>query len=258
MSNDMGYAALTPVAYKDPVTVGWGQQVLDNITAVANLLMDYQKGCRLSYVSTGTIEVGTGCLMINGHPRRNTTTSTVTFGLSGGAGYTEASSTSYYVWAFASGSTSIFQIGLNQTASNHTGQANARLLGKLYNGTGCAIEQLYDYQYGVVFGNWVNKTTDYGAQQAATDGFFLGIITCTNVADQGDIALYTDSAADPATIRGVAGGFNQAFMSGNYGGYRQSACISVKKGDYFKAVLNTAGGAPTVAFYWIPAGGSIM
>jgi hypothetical protein len=87
----------------------------------------------------------------------------------------------------------------------------------------------------VGFGDWVDKSSSYGAQQATTDGF---LIVSTGTGAQA--MLYTDSNTDPTTIRGridVATTF--------------SSCMSpVKKGDYWKVVVVSG----TVSVYWIPLG----
>jgi hypothetical protein len=55
----------------------------------------------------------------------------------------ETSSTGYYIWAIASGSTSTFECGINQTASNMTGNANSRMIGWFWNGTANTIEGVW-------------------------------------------------------------------------------------------------------------------
>ena len=82
-------------------------------------------------------------------------------------------------------------------------------------------------------GAWVDKSSSYGAQQAATDGFICAI--GSNIA----LAGYTDANANPTTIRA-----NMSFDN-----TQSSIMFSVKKNDYWKVVSN---GSPTV--YWIPLG----
>ena len=80
------------------------------------------------------------------------------------------------------------------------------------------------------FGAWVNKSASYAAQQASTDGFVICVAPAENTA-----FLYTDSGANPTTIRG------QCAVS-------QSMMTPVKSGEYWKVTVD--GGSPTV--YWIP------
>ena len=140
MSNDLGYAGLGSVTYKQPVTVSWAQQAQDNITALTTLFSNYKQGVKLSPKDAATILVSTGSIMINNKLRQNTSNIAVTWSMTGGNTIAETSSTGYYIWAIASGSTSTFECGINQTATNMTGNANARLLGWFWNNTANAVE----------------------------------------------------------------------------------------------------------------------
>ena len=140
MANDLGYTTLATVIYKDPVTVSRAQGLQDNITALASLLTNFKQGVTISYVNSNTLQVETGCIMINNKLRRNTTTSTVNWASTGGNGIAETSSTGYYIWAYASGTTSTFELAINQTSVSMTGNANARLIGWFWNDTGNNIE----------------------------------------------------------------------------------------------------------------------
>ena len=89
----------------------------------------------------------------------------------------------------------------------------------------------------VGFGSWVDKSSSYGAQQAATDGFIVAINPYL-----ADITLYSDANANPTTIRSkFAGNGTQGFVS---------VFSPIKKGDYWKITVSS--GTPTV--YWIPLG----
>lgn len=82
-------------------------------------------------------------------------------------------------------------------------------------------------------GAWVDKSSSYGAQQAATDGF---VVIHNQWGYQG--IFYTDANANPTTERARDGTNAECIM------------CPVKKGDYWKFTTN--GGTPTV--YWIPLG----
>jgi hypothetical protein len=93
----------------------------------------------------------------------------------------------------------------------------------------------------VCFGDIANKTSSYGAQQAATDG----IITANTgeSASTQRINGFTDSAEDPTTQVAccrTTGANNVAFIS-----------FPVKRGDYWKVTL-TDGSIGAV--YWTPIG----
>jgi len=233
MANDLGYAALANRAYKDPTTVGWAQQLQDNITALVALLSDYRKGCRISYVDANTISIDTGAMVVAGKLRRNTATATVTWSDTGGNTIAETSSTSYCIWAVASGASSTMTFAINQTAASMTGNANSRFIGQWYNGTGNAIEQLWDTEYGKVFGLWQIRT-DSTVYQADTDGMVVAYQEGGNT-----ITGYTDSA-DASTVRQKCASFGTSLV------------FPVRKGDYWKVV----GVADTI--WWVPIGGSKM
>lgn len=90
-----------------------------------------------------------------------------------------------------------------------------------------------------IFGAWVDKSSNYGAQQATTDG-----IVCFSCYNATQITAYSDIAADPTTIRLVT-------MAG-YSLYA-GASIPVKKGNYWKIVF--AGSPSSIVVWWIPLGG---
>lgn len=98
-----------------------------------------------------------------------------------------------------------------------------------------------------LLGAWVDKSGSYGAQQAATDGFVVGWFEA-NANGPAYYAAYTDSNADPTTIRQKGG----VESSGDTGSDINAFTIPVKKGDYWKIVLT--GGSATATVYWIPLG----
>ena len=84
-------------------------------------------------------------------------------------------------------------------------------------------------------GAWVDKSSSYGAQQAATDGFVVVWLVSSLASG------FTDGNADPTTKRCAAEATN-----GN------SFTMPVKKNDYWKVVLDSG---LTITVYWIPLGG---
>jgi len=85
------------------------------------------------------------------------------------------------------------------------------------------------------FGAWVNKSSSYGAQQAATDGFVS--VRC----DQAIITGYTDGNADPTTVILQVGANDDS---------RNGFIMPVRKNDYWKITVSQ--NTPTV--YWLPLG----
>ena len=87
-------------------------------------------------------------------------------------------------------------------------------------------------------GSWVDKSSSYAAQQATTDGFI--IVSSTSSDDASTMTFYTDSDADPSTVRGVANAGTSTYLG--------TIMCPVKKDDYWKLVVVSA----TVKVYWIP------
>ena len=90
-----------------------------------------------------------------------------------------------------------------------------------------------------VLGAWVDKSSSYGAQQAATDGFVLARGTIPNGAYIGG---YSDANSNPTTSR--------TYFVGNPSQFVVSITMPVKKGDYWK--ITTDGNVDFC--YWIPLG----
>jgi hypothetical protein len=102
-----------------------------------------KNGVNAHYLTTSTTTIDTGSIMINNKLRKNTANITLTWAMTGGNGITETSSTGYYIWAVASGSTSTFECAINQTSTNMTGNANSRLIGWFWNDTANSIEGVW-------------------------------------------------------------------------------------------------------------------
>jgi hypothetical protein len=94
----------------------------------------------------------------------------------------------------------------------------------------------------ILFGSWVDKTSSYGAQQAATDGFVVA--SGVSISSNG-IYGYTDSNSNPTTLRNQS---TIAAASNFYGSFT----MPVKKSDYWKVLVDP--GVTSLAVYWIPLG----
>lgn len=93
-----------------------------------------------------------------------------------------------------------------------------------------------------LLGAWADKSSDYGAQEAATDG--LVIIYNEGGGDRQHYG-FSDANSDPTTVRA-------AFSTYPDGGTNQTAMFPVRKGDYWKVTIT--GGTGTLKVYWIPLG----
>jgi hypothetical protein len=86
-------------------------------------------------------------------------------------------------------------------------------------------------------GAWVDKSSNYGNQQATTDGFVVGYFRASGTAD---ITGYTDSNNPTTTTRQA-----QTFTTGQYG----NLMFPVKKNDYWKVTVSST---DINTVYWIP------
>ncbi|MFH1775945.1 MAG: hypothetical protein ABH952_00050, partial [Candidatus Omnitrophota bacterium] len=93
-----------------------------------------------------------------------------------------------------------------------------------------------------ILGNWVDKSTNYGAQQAATDGF----VCVFGYGTIFDFSGYTDSNANPVTKRAQIENYTPGESN-----HTHSFMMPVRKNDYWKVVVDS--GAITKV-YWISLG----
>lgn len=101
---------------------------------------------------------------------------------------------------------------------------------------------------GSLFGAWVDKSSSYGAQQAATDGFVKAFVESANVGEAVTADGYTDANADPVSKKDRTKIQNSVMkVTGNLGFF-------VKKGDYWKIVITQDTTPPVVVVWWIPLG----
>lgn len=101
----------------------------------------------------------------------------------------------------------------------------------------------------IKFGDLVDKSSDYGAQKAATDGFVcVKVVASLGTDTQEWVDGYTDSLSNPTTSYWGAG----VGRVSTYQGYikQNSFTMPVKKGNYWKVVISN--GSPTITVAWIP------
>jgi hypothetical protein len=96
-----------------------------------------------------------------------------------------------------------------------------------------------------ILGAWVDKTSSYGAQQAATDGFVVVYKQYMTNLGNDAIAVYTDSNANPTILRAAISSVGGTTSN------TDSVMVPVRKSDYWKVVCT--GTTPTTV-YWIPLG----
>ena len=103
------------------------------------------------------------------------------------------------------------------------------------------------------FGAWANKgTSAIGATKATADGFLIATIVTGGATSTGYVAGFTDSSNPPTTLRALASCTQAAGVDW---AQNNSFNMPVKKDDYYLTTINTVNGtAPSVQFYWLPAG----
>lgn len=104
-----------------------------------------------------------------------------------------------------------------------------------------------------VLGAWEDKSANYGAQQAATDGFVCAGFSNVAQSCVAQLLGYTDALSNPVTLRGTAEA--SSWENSEVTKYT-SFMMPVKKGDYWKVVLSVGYGSDTTTkfFFWIPLG----
>ncbi|KKL07150.1 hypothetical protein LCGC14_2588900 [marine sediment metagenome] len=171
----------------------------------------------------------------------------------------EASSTTYYVYAIGDADATTFTCKMSTSSTSPTGLTCFRLLGEFRNGTDGHIDQNSVLSYATdhmaapqaQFGAWAtaHEGTAYAvdtAYQAATDGFVI-IWTGSTGAGGKRVRAYTDSSNPPTTQQG------DIFVASGSNGVGGQICMPVKKGDYWK-YTSTMGTPPTggSGVSWMP------
>lgn len=222
----------------------WPAASQANNKSLDRLLANYREGMTLSYSSATTVAVSAGevvCSNSDGSVRKmrqNTSATNVTFSdIDTGS---EASSTTYYIYANcdADATTATFKISASSTAP--TGVTYYKRLGSFYNDSSSNIQYVYNDNNSSVLGSWSLKS-DGVNYLALTDGFVTAF--GNDIAGYQVIACYTDSSSTPTTKRVHAG----ETTTGNWTGLT----CPVKKGDYWRVDFSSFS-YKTV--YWIPQG----
>lgn len=130
--------------------------------------------------------------------------------------------------------------GANSTITSITGLTTPLAVGQ--GGTGVTTTAAAWAAIGGL-GAWSDKSSSYGAQQAATDGFVVGYVNTNGQA--GSFIGYTDANSNPTTARQY---IDPAAVGGSL---YYPFCMPVRKSDYWKFVLT---GAWTVTVFWVPLG----
>jgi hypothetical protein len=196
-------------------------------------------GCKLAFSTSAQITVGIGsvvCSNSTGTVRRtrsNTSSTTVTWAdIDTGS---EASSTTYYVFAVADATAETFTIKISASSSAPTGVTYYKKLGSFYNDASSNIVYVTDDMHIAGFGVWETKANDT-AYLAATDGFVCAYDTGGG-SGHGTIYGYSDSSNPPTTLRTYG-------ASSVTGWVNPGITMPVRRGDYWKV-----SGAGVV--YWI-------
>ncbi|MFA5095929.1 MAG: hypothetical protein WC478_01155 [Candidatus Omnitrophota bacterium] len=222
---------------------------LANTDSYRNLLISYKRGCDLAYKSAGDIYVRAGEIAIpdasgNLRFRRNTSDLTVDWDdIDTGS---EAASTTYYVYAIADAAGSTFTVKISTSSSAPSGATFYRKLGSFYNDSSSNINQrdiIANIDISSKFGDWVDKSSSYGAQQATTDG---EVHAYAFLANGNYLRILTDAANPPTIVRQE--GYTDSGIQ-----FTASLKCSVKKGDYWM-VTNNGVASGSVVVYWMPKG----
>jgi hypothetical protein len=88
--------------------------------------------------------------------------------------------------------------------------------------------------------------------QAATDGFFIGVINQGPATSAIGMYGWCDAANPPTTLMGACGTSGGYWGPGYLGVPCASFCIPVKSGYYYKATLVVTNGSATYTYWWVP------
>ncbi len=158
-------------------TGGGAQSYSDSVT---NLLRNYREGCQVKYKSAADIYVTAGEIMItdasgNRRLRRNTSDLTVNWtNIDTG---TEATSTTYYLYAIADAAATTFTVLISANATTPTGATFYKQIGAFYNNAAGDIINITD-----AFSNASVQVTGSNAQTSpgtytTLDGMTMTFIT---------------------------------------------------------------------------------
>ena len=216
----------------------------ENLDRLELVLREYAKGITLSYSSGGTIVASTGGVVCSDAAgttkkfRGNTSTTNITFAdIDTGA---EAGSTTYYVYANcdAVATTATFKISLSSTTP--TGLTSYKRIGSFYNDSSSNITTIDNDAVSGEFNTLSSKSVG-STYQATTQGFACGQIVTAGSGTSGYITGYTDNASTPTTVLGYASAIENS--QADHSTTRNSFCMPVKAGDYYRIIQTTWAGA---------------
>lgn len=235
----------------------WPTAVNAQWSIVDTLVSNYRRGYTLSYSSGSTLVASSGEIVVSnsgGTVRlflADTSSTNITFAnIDTGA---EASATTYYVYCGANSATAsacTFYLSTSSTAPS--GITYYARLGSIYNDASSNITRINNDNVTNEIGEKESKT-DGVTYQAATDGYFVGLIDAGgSTGSYGDIIGYTDNSSSPTTVMGYASGWRvDSTFSASTGNRKNSFIFPVKAGDYYKGSSSTTGSV-TVTFYFVP------
>lgn len=220
----------------------------DIVAPLDRMFSTYREGCSVEYLSTSTITVKAGVIMLSNATgtirlmQKNTSDTSVAWtAIDTGS---ESASETYYVWAYQETvADTDFDICVSLSSATPSGKTYYTKLGSFFNDSSSNIlndetitnENNY---YALQLGDWVSKSDDT-SYLALTDGF-----VCAYSIGQASMYAYTDASNPPTTQRVFQGN-----ATGNNG---PGITMPVKKGDYWKITATT--GTKTV--WWIPLNNS--
>ena len=227
------------------------------VSPLDDLLANYQQGLAVTYNSAAQLTAGAGSVTVSNSDGSirlmlyNSTSTTITWAdIDTGA---EASATTYYVYAIAASASSTaatFKISTSSTAPS--GITYYKRIASFYNDSSSSITIINNDNLISENGDKVSKSTGV-SYQATTDGSVCGTITTDGSGTSGYLTGYTDGSSSPSTILGYASAIENS--QADHSSTRNSFCMPVKAGDYYKVDIATWAGATydgTATVYFIP------
>lgn len=229
-----------------------------NNDALDRVLAGHREGMAISYTSASAVSVAAGEIVVSnsdGSVRlmlRNTAATSV--GWSDIDTGSEASATTYYIYAIAtatSDETATFKISTNSSAP--TGITYYKRLGSFYNDASSNITQIVN-DNGKQYRDWSSKSIG-SSYQATTDIIAVGYIDCGYYGElnaAGYLFAYSDSSSTPTTARAYGG--CDVDSSGATGKMSRASTISipVKAGDYYKFDVTNVRATPRSGLAIVP------
>ena len=179
------------------------------------MLSNYRRGCQISYASASTLTVAAGEIMLSNSDgsirlmQKNTSATTVAWAnIDTGA---EASSTSYYLWAYMDTvSTTTFSVCISTSSIAPTGKTYYARLGSFYNDAS---------------GNITLIANDEPEEAAVYDSGWFAVALATSYTKSH--SLGTTKLAYSVWYSASSDGSNAEAVDANYAGYNSGCFIRV-------------------------------